>query len=68
MAKKHIASARISQESSALLKELNDSLPFDKALYQEDIRGSKAHAYMLMKQGIISPEDYQAIESGLTKI
>jgi argininosuccinate lyase len=44
---KKIASARISAESSALLKELNDSLPFDKALYREDIRGSLAHARML---------------------
>ncbi len=67
MAKK-IASARISQESSKLLKELNDSLPFDKELYQEDIKGSKAHAYMLMKQGIITPQDYEDIENGLEEI
>ena len=67
MAKK-IASARISQESSELLKELNDSLPFDKELYQEDIKGSKAHAYMLMKQGIITPQDYEDIKRGLDEI
>jgi argininosuccinate lyase len=65
---KKIASARIATESSALLKELNDSLPFDKALYREDIRGSKAHARMLMKQGIISPEDFEAIDAGLDRV
>ncbi|WP_456392702.1 argininosuccinate lyase [Nitratifractor sp.] len=65
---KKIASARISAESSALLKELNDSLPFDKALYREDIEGSRAHAWMLMKQGIISPEDYEAIDRGLERV
>ncbi|WP_457608547.1 argininosuccinate lyase [Nitratifractor sp.] len=65
---KKIASARISAESSALLKELNDSLPFDKALYREDIRGSRAHARMLMKQGIISPEDFEAIDRGLARV
>jgi len=65
---KKIASARISAESSALLKELNDSLPFDKALYREDIRGSQAHARMLMKQGIISPEDFEAIDAGLQQV
>ncbi|WP_456431813.1 argininosuccinate lyase [Nitratifractor sp.] len=65
---KHIASARISTESSALLKELNDSLPFDRELYREDIAGSKAHAAMLKEQGIISPEDYEAIVSGLERI
>ncbi|ADV45585.1 argininosuccinate lyase [Nitratifractor salsuginis] len=65
---KKIASARISAESSALLKELNDSLPFDKALYREDIRGSLAHARMLKEQGIISAEDYEAIEKGLRQV
>jgi argininosuccinate lyase len=65
---KKIASARISTESSALLEELNDSLPFDKALYREDIRGSRAHARMLMKQGIISPEDFEAIDAGLQQV
>ncbi len=63
-----IASARIHTESSELLKELNNSLPFDKELYREDIRGSKAHAAMLAAQGIISDEDYKAIDKGLDGI
>ncbi|RUM72547.1 MAG: argininosuccinate lyase, partial [Sulfurovum sp.] len=67
MAKK-IASARISEQSSVLLQELNNSLPFDKVLYSEDIEGSRAHAYMLKEQGIISAEDYEKIDSGLTEI
>jgi len=67
MAKK-IASARISAESSRLLQELNNSLPFDKVLYREDIEGSRAHAYMLKEQGIISEEDYEKIEKGLYEI
>jgi len=65
---KKIASARISQKSSQLLQDLNNSLPFDKALYKEDIIGSKAHAYMLYKQGIIAKEDYSQIEKGLEEI
>ncbi len=65
---KKIASARITTESSELLKELNNSLPFDKELYKEDIEGSKAHAYMLMKQGIISKEDYEKIHDGLNRV
>ena len=66
--KKNIASARINIESSALLKELNDSLPFDKELYQEDIIGSLAHSKMLCKQGIISSEDLAKIEQGLNEL
>jgi len=63
-----IASARISAKSSQLLQDLNNSLPFDKVLYREDIEGSLAHAYMLYKQNIISKEDYERIESGLQEI
>ena len=68
MSKKKIASARIEESSSALLKALNNSLPFDKALYQEDIKGSRAHAFMLAEQGIITQEDYQQIDAGLEEI
>jgi argininosuccinate lyase len=63
-----IASARITTESSKLLQELNNSLPFDKVLYREDIQGSLAHALMLSKRGIISEEDYQKIADGLNEI
>ncbi len=63
-----IASARISEESSQLLKRLNNSLPFDRVLYREDIRGSRAHAAMLAAQGIISEEDRRAIDAGLEEI
>ena len=63
-----IASARISEESSQLLKELNNSLPFDKVLFREDIKGSRAHAKMLAKQGIITSEDQRSIDAGLVEI
>ncbi len=68
MSEKKIASARITEKSSQLLQELNNSLPFDKVLYREDIEGSRAHAYMLAEQGIISKEDYAQIEKGLVEI
>ena len=66
--KKNIASARINIESSQLLKELNDSLPFDKELYKEDIIGSLAHSKMLYTQGIISKDDYEKIQKGLNEL
>jgi argininosuccinate lyase len=65
---KKIASARISTKSSQLLQDLNNSLPFDKVLYKEDIAGSRAHAAMLCEQGIISHEDHEKIESGLAEM
>jgi len=66
--KKNIASARISAQSSDLLKALNDSLPFDKVLYAQDIEGSKAHAFMLAQQNIITQEDFEAIDRGLSQV
>ena len=49
-------------------QELGASLPVDKHLYKQDIAGSKAHAGMLAKQGIISDSDAQAITEGLDQI
>ena len=44
------------------------SLPFDRRLYPYDISGSIAHAKMLAKQGIISPEEAKAIQKGLNTV
>jgi len=63
-----MASARISTASSELLTQLNNSLPFDKVLYAEDIEGSRAHAYMLGERGVISKEDVAKIDAGLAEI
>ena len=41
------------------------SLDYDRRLYHHDIRGSKAHARMLCKQGIISDDDATLICEGL---
>ena len=46
-------------------QEFGASLPVDKHLYKQDIAGSKAHAGMLAKQGIISDSDAQAITEHL---
>lgn len=44
------------------------SLPVDRHLYKQDIAGSRAHAAMLAKQGIISFADFTAIDEGLCAI
>lgn len=54
--------------AAALMTQINASLPYDKRLYVQDVRGSKAHAAMLEKQGILSPEENRKIQSGLTAI
>ncbi|MDR1614256.1 MAG: argininosuccinate lyase [Campylobacteraceae bacterium] len=56
------------KEASELLNRFNASLPFDKKLYHEDIKGSIAHAKMLGKQGILTIKETDAIIDGLKKI
>jgi argininosuccinate lyase len=50
------------------MREINASIPIDKRLWREDIRGSRAHAAMLVAQDIISASDGDAIAHGLDQI
>ena len=50
------------------MREINASIPFDKALWRQDIAASKAHVAMLGAQGIVSAEDAQAISDGLDQV
>ena len=59
---------RFEKGVDAFTQEFGASLEDDKAMAQEDIKGSRAHAKMLAKQGIISNEDAAAIDAGLEKI
>lgn len=59
---------RFSEATDAFVARLNASVHFDKRLYREDIDGSIAHAAMLARQGIISPEDAQSIHDGLEAV
>ena len=47
------------------LQALNDSLPFDRRMFREDIAGSRAHVAMLARVGLISDTDAAAIASAL---
>lgn len=61
-------SGRFTKEGSELADDFNSSLSFDIRLYEHDIKGSIAHATMLSKCGIITPDEAEAIISGLNKI
>jgi len=54
-----------SKEADKLTNDFNSSIAFDSRMYKQDIRGSVAHATMLMEQGIISSEDGRVIIDGL---
>lgn len=61
-------SGRFTENVSEFTQRFGASLPVDKALYAQDIAGSKAHAKMLAKVGVISEEDAQQIAEGLDRV
>jgi argininosuccinate lyase len=59
---------RFAAGPDAIMEEINASIDFDRRLAGQDIRGSLAHAGMLVAQGIITAEDGEAIRAGLETI
>ncbi|BCP55331.1 argininosuccinate lyase [Kaistia sp. 32K] len=59
---------RFSEGPAAIMEEINASIGFDQKLYRQDIAGSKAHAAMLARQGILGADDAEKIVAGLDTI
>jgi len=59
---------RFADGPSAIMREINASIPFDKALWRQDIAASKAHVAMLGAQGIVTASDMESIASGLDTV
>ena len=59
---------RFQSGPDAIMEDINASIEFDKALWRQDIAGSKAHVAMLGKQGIIEAKDADEIAKGLDKV
>lgn len=59
---------RFAEETAASVEAFTESISYDWRLYRHDIMGSKAHARMLAKQGLITGNECDAILQGLTEI
>ena len=59
---------RFQKDIDQKTNDFNSSISFDCRMAREDIAGSLAHAAMLQKQGILSPEDGEKIREGLAGI
>jgi argininosuccinate lyase len=59
---------RFTGATAAMMEEINASIEFDRKLFRQDIRASRAHADMLAGQGIISTDDATKIGNGLDRI
>jgi len=56
---------RFEGDASQALRELNDSLPFDRRMYREDIAGSRAHVEMLGDVGLLEADELRDILEAL---
>ncbi len=65
---KGIRGGRFKAGPADVMQKINASIDFDRHLHAQDIAGSKAHAAMLAKTGIISKDDGIAIIKGLDSI
>jgi argininosuccinate lyase len=59
---------RFSAKPDQVMEAINASIDTDKRLAEQDIAGSKAHAAMLAKAGVISNADAKAITGGLDQV
>ncbi|MEH6660452.1 MAG: lyase family protein, partial [Parasphingorhabdus sp.] len=59
---------RFADGPSSIMREINASIPFDKKLWQDDIRASLAHVAMLAEQDIVDADDATQIINGLNQI
>ncbi len=59
---------RTSGMTDSIADDFNSSISFDSRMYRQDIRGSIAHAKMLLKQGILHEEETASIIGGLQEI
>ena len=59
---------RFAAGPDAIMEAINASIGFDQRMAAQDIAGSRAHAAMLAKAGIITDNDAEAIREGLLTV
>ncbi|MDN5851068.1 MAG: argininosuccinate lyase [Nitrococcus sp.] len=64
----HVWAGRFSEATDAFVQAFTASEHFDRRLYRQDIRASKAHAAMLNRAGVLCADEYRAIIDGLDEI
>ena len=59
---------RFNEATDEFVSRFTASASFDSRLYAQDIKGSLAHAQMLMAAGLLSRDEHEQIKSGLSAI
>src|SRR5437870_8559268 len=61
-------SGRFTSGPAADVAQFTQSISFDWRLWRQDIRGSRAHAAMLAKIGVLRPSELRSIQQGFNAI
>lgn len=59
---------RFSESTDEFVQAFTASVGFDQRMYRQDIAGSRAHATMLCRTGVLSQTDHDLIQTGLDAI
>jgi argininosuccinate lyase len=59
---------RFAQDTSSLVQQFGESISYDWRLFPHDIAGSIAHARAQLNAGLLTEEEFSAIETGLKQI
>jgi argininosuccinate lyase len=65
---KKLWGGRFAEQTAASVEAFTASIHFDARLFRQDIAGSRAHARMLARQGLISKDEGEQILHGLAVI
>jgi argininosuccinate lyase len=59
---------RFEEAADSSLRQLNDSIGYDRRFYREDIAGSRAYARALVTAGLLTADESNAIINGLDQV
>ncbi len=65
---KKLWGGRFTKDTNELVEKFTESISYDIRLFEDDVRGSLAHAKMLARQGIIPKQDAEKIITGLNQL
>ena len=68
MADKKLWGGRFAQGTDTRVEAYTESISFDRAMYRQDIAGSKAHAAMLARQDILTDDEARRLREGLDRV
>jgi len=61
-------SGRLGERTARRVEEFSSSIAVDRRLYPEDIAGSRAHARMLRRIGVLDTDDWRALDAALREV